>query len=61
MVLARIIEWQLAHPNGSKDECTSWLATERDEGRIVTEDLQARGSTAKRGKNAGSVAKKVKR
>ncbi|OBZ79815.1 CCA tRNA nucleotidyltransferase, mitochondrial [Grifola frondosa] len=40
-VLARVIEWQLEHPQGTKDECEAWLAAERQAGRITVEDPPA--------------------
>lgn len=63
-VLARVIEWQLANPAGTKDECAAWLCAERDAGRIVVAD--AGGTTAsegkaKRGKNSEGAAKKARR
>ncbi|TDL28902.1 hypothetical protein BD410DRAFT_781466 [Rickenella mellea] len=37
-VLSKIIEWQLQHPAGSKDECIVWLKGQQAEGVIVTDD-----------------------
>lgn len=33
-VLARIIEWQLAHPEGTKEQCEEWLRAEHAAGRV---------------------------
>lgn len=33
-VLARIIEWQLEHPHGTKGECETWLRAEQAAGHI---------------------------
>ncbi|OJT13222.1 CCA tRNA nucleotidyltransferase, mitochondrial [Trametes pubescens] len=33
-VLARIIEWQLEHPHGTKGECEAWLRAEQAAGHI---------------------------
>lgn len=34
-VLARIIEWQLDHPTGTKEDCEEWLRNEYAAGRIT--------------------------
>ncbi|KIK70401.1 hypothetical protein GYMLUDRAFT_32406 [Collybiopsis luxurians FD-317 M1] len=34
-VLARVIEWQLENPNGSKEECLSWLKERHSSGNLV--------------------------
>ncbi|KAF5392550.1 hypothetical protein D9757_002175 [Collybiopsis confluens] len=34
-VLARVIEWQLEHPNGSKEECLSWLKEQHISGKLT--------------------------
>lgn len=58
-VLARVIEWQLDHPNGTKQECEAWLISERDTGKITT---QANPSAGKRKESGGEgVAKKAKK
>jgi tRNA nucleotidyltransferase (CCA-adding enzyme) len=59
-VLVRVIEWQLKHPDGIKDECEAWLKAEKQAGRIRVEENTR--SATKRGKvNEGtSTAKKVK-
>ncbi|KAJ7604901.1 hypothetical protein DFH06DRAFT_1253682 [Mycena polygramma] len=33
-VLARVMEWQLEHPKGTRDDCTAWLKDEQSSGRI---------------------------
>jgi len=62
-VLARMIEWQLEHPNGTKDECEKWLKVEHEAGRIHVEENIVSGSAGKRAKftEGGSTTKKAKR
>jgi len=62
-VLARVIEWQLAHPDGTKDECETWLKAEQEAGRIRVEERNPSGQTNKRGKAAevSPTSKKAKR
>ena len=54
------MEWQLEHPNGTKEECTAWLDEQFAKGLV---DLSSDPpSYQKRVKNGeGNVAKKVKR
>ncbi|KZT22100.1 hypothetical protein NEOLEDRAFT_1157898 [Neolentinus lepideus HHB14362 ss-1] len=61
--LARVIEWQLDHPQGTKDECAAWLKSEHAEGRIEVSDLRSGDQAAgKRGDDgAEKSAKKAKR
>ncbi|KAI0825228.1 hypothetical protein BC628DRAFT_1320460 [Trametes gibbosa] len=55
-VLARVVEWQLEHPQGTKDECEAWLRAEQAAGNINTSfskrtkegDIDARTKKAKR-------------
>ncbi|TBU26378.1 hypothetical protein BD311DRAFT_762796 [Dichomitus squalens] len=54
-VLARVVEWQLEHPEGTKQECEAWLRAEHEAGRISTAS-----STVKRGQDVGSDAKAKK-
>jgi tRNA nucleotidyltransferase (CCA-adding enzyme) len=61
MVLARVIEWQLEHPAGSKEECAEWLKAERAAGRIVVEDAGAPATKRGKGGAGESAAKKAKR
>jgi tRNA nucleotidyltransferase (CCA-adding enzyme) len=49
-VLAKVTEWQLQNPVGTKDECVEWLNIERSAGRI---QVNAPG--------AGPPTKKIKR
>ena len=37
-VLAKVSEWALDHPDGSKDDCGAWLKEEHAAGRIVITD-----------------------
>lgn len=37
-VLAKVVEWQLEHPLGTKDQCVVWLKQEHQNGNISTED-----------------------
>ncbi|KAI9059577.1 hypothetical protein FKP32DRAFT_1579611 [Trametes sanguinea] len=55
-VLARVVEWQLERPAGTKEECEAWLQAEHAAGRITA-------SNGKRGKegDADAKAKKAKR
>ncbi|KAI0358943.1 poly A polymerase C-terminal region-like protein [Trametes cingulata] len=55
-VLGRVVEWQLEHPQGTKEECEAWLRAEQAAGNINT-------SVAKRVQdgNADAKAKKAKR
>ncbi|RDX56319.1 hypothetical protein OH76DRAFT_1414683 [Lentinus brumalis] len=55
-VLARVVEWQLEHPEGTKQECEAWLVAEQAAGNIST-------SSGKRVKDADvdGKAKKAKR
>ncbi|KAI0651437.1 hypothetical protein C8Q79DRAFT_899091 [Trametes meyenii] len=55
-VLARVVEWQLEHPQGTKEECKTWLTAEQAAGRINT----SAGKRVKDG-NADAKAKKAKR
>jgi tRNA nucleotidyltransferase (CCA-adding enzyme) len=60
LVLARVVEWQLEHPAGTKDESADWLRAEKAAGRLQTEDAAGTGQP-KRGKNNDGAAKKAKR
>ncbi|KAI0761691.1 hypothetical protein BD413DRAFT_616900 [Trametes elegans] len=55
-VLARVVEWQLEHPQGTKEECETWLRAEQAAGNIST----AGGKRVKDGA-ADAKAKKAKR
>ncbi|PIL30884.1 hypothetical protein GSI_07053 [Ganoderma sinense ZZ0214-1] len=54
-ILARVVEWQLEHPEGTKQECEAWLREEQAAGRISTTN-----ATIKRGQDAGEDAKTKK-
>lgn len=59
-MLARVVEWQLAHPKGTQEECVAWLKAEQAAGRVQVDD--APPATAKRPKPAdGAASKKAKR
>jgi tRNA nucleotidyltransferase (CCA-adding enzyme) len=62
-ILARVIEWQLEHPDGTMVECEAWLRAEREAGRIRVEENCAPDSASKRIKVTGSgpATKKAKR
>ncbi|TFY82353.1 hypothetical protein EWM64_g1654 [Hericium alpestre] len=49
-ILNRVVEWQLEHPQGTKDDCAEWLQAEKAAGRLVLEDAHP-ASRVKRGKN----------
>ncbi|OAX34827.1 hypothetical protein K503DRAFT_697989 [Rhizopogon vinicolor AM-OR11-026] len=59
----RIVEWQLEHPEGTKDDCLAWLKEEKSAGRIDMEELKAATMGNKRVQKADKIpsAKKVKR
>ncbi len=52
-VLTRVVEWQLENPEGTKEECETWLRTEQAAGNINT-------SAAKRVKDVDADAKTKK-
>ena len=54
-VLARVIEWQLEHPKGTKQECEAWLRVEQAGGRVSTVN-----TTVKRGQGGTGDAKTKK-
>ena len=63
-VVALVVEWQLAHPQGTKQDCEMWLREEKTVGRL---DIATLSSTAakvpqapsKRGRTeGGSFAEK---
>ncbi|KAH9891118.1 hypothetical protein C8Q73DRAFT_651598 [Cubamyces lactineus] len=55
-VLARVIEWQLEHPEGTREQCEAWLRAEQAAGNINT----SAGKRVKDG-DADAKAKKAKR
>ncbi|KAI0793297.1 hypothetical protein C8Q75DRAFT_713370 [Abortiporus biennis] len=57
-VLARVIEWQLEFPEGSKDQCEEWLRSEVAAGKIVVPPVEVNG---KRHKQPDSQTKKKKK
>ena len=61
-VLARVVEWQLAHPppEGSKEAAEAWLREEHAAGRINTENPPSGVMPSKRGKDAGKDGKTKK-
>ncbi|EPQ61126.1 hypothetical protein GLOTRDRAFT_69359 [Gloeophyllum trabeum ATCC 11539] len=61
--LARVVEWQLDHPQGTKEECATWLRAEHAEGRIEAVDPKApEQATGKRREGGGEKnPKKAKR
>ncbi|KIJ68763.1 hypothetical protein HYDPIDRAFT_82132 [Hydnomerulius pinastri MD-312] len=62
-VLAKIVEWQLDNPEGSKDACLSWLREEINSGRINVQELIESSSGSKRvqADGKGNSSKKAKR
>ncbi|KIY45512.1 hypothetical protein FISHEDRAFT_76687 [Fistulina hepatica ATCC 64428] len=38
VILDQIMQWQLEHPAGKKDECVAWLQQQQAEGKLVIED-----------------------
>lgn len=57
-VLARVIEWQLRHPEGTKAECEEWLRGEHAAGRISFEVAPAKRVQNDGGAKQGKKAKK---
>jgi tRNA nucleotidyltransferase (CCA-adding enzyme) len=54
------MEWQLEHPNGSKEECVAWLDEQFTKGLVdLSSDPPAYQKRVKNG--SGNAAKKVKR
>lgn len=55
-VLSRVVEWQLANPQGTKAECERWLRVEHAAGRVVV-DTALNGNVAqpKRIRNEGEA------
>ena len=52
--LAKVVEWQLEHPNGSKEECREHLKAEATSGRLIVGDIK------RRPEDSGGKKKKVK-
>ncbi|KAF9243781.1 hypothetical protein BU15DRAFT_86220 [Melanogaster broomeanus] len=48
VILAKVVEWQLEHPEGGKDACISWLTEEHSSGRFNVQELVESTSAAKR-------------
>lgn len=44
-VLARVVEWQLEHPEGSKGECLTWLKEQLSAGTL---DIDQNGPASKK-------------
>jgi len=61
-VLAQVIEWQLAHPEGTAQDCEAWLRVENAAGKIQFDVAPPpRSAQGKRSKAVGeSSTKKVK-
>ena len=36
--LAKVVEWQLEHPQGTRDDCLLWLEHERSSGNLCFDD-----------------------
>lgn len=57
--LASVVEWQLAHPDGTKEQCEQWLRDERAAGRINLDvTSNARPAQSKRRNEGGATAGK---
>ncbi|KAI0757417.1 hypothetical protein C8Q80DRAFT_1133528 [Daedaleopsis nitida] len=54
-VLARVVEWQLEHPEGTKEECEAWLRAEQAAGNVTVNT-----SASKRAKDVAAEAKTKK-
>ncbi|KAK7694187.1 hypothetical protein QCA50_001367 [Cerrena zonata] len=61
-VLTQVVEWQLEHPDGTKEECETWLQAENAAGRVKTDvpSTYTRPPQSKRGKGTGEGEKKKK-
>lgn len=59
-VLAKVMEWQLEHTNGTREECEAWLLAEKNAGKIVVEENVPSQGKRKKGNNNDSAAKKVR-
>lgn len=58
--LAHVMEWQLEHPDGTKEECTAWLDEQFTKGLVsISSDPPMDQKRAKGGKEG--TAKRVKR
>lgn len=58
--LARVMEWQLEHPDGTKEECTAWLDGQFAKGLIViASDSPTNQKRVKSGRV--NMTKKIKR
>jgi tRNA nucleotidyltransferase (CCA-adding enzyme) len=62
-IVNKVVEWQLEHPEGTKDDCLAWLKEEKSAGRIDIEELKAATIGNKRVQNVDKIpsSKKVKR
>jgi tRNA nucleotidyltransferase (CCA-adding enzyme) len=60
-VLAKVVEWQLGHPDGSKEDCKFWLKDELKAGKIAVDECDGskRGTSGTDGNGRGG--KKAKR
>jgi tRNA nucleotidyltransferase (CCA-adding enzyme) len=57
--LAQVMEWQLEHPNRTKEECTAWLDEQFSNGLVdISSDPPANQKRVKSGE--GNAAKKTK-
>ncbi|KAI6133354.1 hypothetical protein EDD16DRAFT_1467437 [Pisolithus croceorrhizus] len=62
IVLDKVFEWQLEHPEGDKAACASWLKEECSSGRIDVQALIESTSGSKRAQtNEGGTSKRAKR
>ncbi|EGO02775.1 hypothetical protein SERLA73DRAFT_176148 [Serpula lacrymans var. lacrymans S7.3] len=63
IILARVMEWQLEHPSGSKVDCIAWLQAEQAAGRIDVDELTASvvGNKRTQTSDQNLSVKKVKR
>ena len=61
-VVTQVVEWQLEHPEGTKEECEQWLQTEHAAGRININvpSTVTRPPQSKRGKGTSEGEKRKK-
>ncbi|KAI0078482.1 hypothetical protein K474DRAFT_1660286 [Panus rudis PR-1116 ss-1] len=58
-VLSRVMEWQLEHPHGTKEECEAWLREAHSSGQIdITATPSSRPAQSKRGKHTTAEPRK---
>ena len=57
-VLEKVVEWQLEHPEGTKEDCEQWLRADHLAGKISFDVSPTRAAPAKRGRGEAREGKK---